>query len=190
MRQSPVPSQDYWRFRAQAEISVPSIVHPPGTLLNMCGTVCLCLLEESLLCLPLSQPGVFFLSPISTFSFRPSLEGFSSSFSHPSVEGNAFSLQFTTIFFLAFPLGRQAPLFCHPFATCNSERGDKCNLSFQLWGVLFWCRGQSWGFFPESRVLAIRVRLQAKGSCPGGRGICSQGQGGKTLPRNKELRST
>lgn len=41
----------------------------------------------------------------------------------------------------------------------------------------------------QSRVPAIHVSLQAKGSFPGGRGICFQGQGGKTLPRNKELRA-
>lgn len=103
---------------------------------------------------PFAWSNHFFTPPLSAGSLlplpneadssRPNLEGFSSSFPLPNL-ANSPSLQFTTIFSLAFPL-------CHPFTTLHAERVDKCSLSFQLWGVLFWCCGRSWGLFTQSRA--------------------------------------
>lgn len=58
------------------------------------------------------------------------------------------------------------------------------------WTLCFsWCSGHLWRLITQSRVPAIHLSLQAKGSFPGGWGICFQEQGGKSLPRNKELRA-
>ena len=86
---------------------------------------------------------------------------------------------------------RHPPLLCHLFTPLNSQGADTIwvfNEGVHL--LFFWCRDQLWGLLTQSRVPAIRAGLQAKSSCPGEWAICSQGQGGKTSPRNKELKPT